>query len=124
MQLIASKSDLRKIDRELKKVDSDVVRGMKEVVSGTADDIAETAKDLVKKVTGSLGDSIEIILGESGLYAEIEAYGNKSEGDYYAVFVEYGTLAHGPPQPFMVPAGKAHEHSFVQESRKVIKRLK
>lgn len=92
---------------------------VEEAVKAGAEHVALAAKARVPVETGHLRESIHVESTPEGEYvvADARAYNNKTgeeEGMHYGRLVEFGS-AHGPAQPFLIPA--------LEESRKAIEGL-
>ena len=94
---------------DLRKAGGEVQEEARKVLDEMSARIADDARSRVPVDTGALRSSIKKSVSRKKLEAAVWAGGKAGGTDtYYAVFVEFGTK-NVPAQPFIFPAGRAHE---------------
>lgn len=105
---------------DLRKAKVDVQNDARRVLREMADKIADDARGRVPVDTGLLKNSIKLSVSKRQLEASVSAGGKvRGKDAYYAQFVEFGTK-HSPAQPFLYPAGRAHEKETEEKLVKVL----
>lgn len=108
---------VRKIAR-YSEAKSDLVRAL---IESTATAISEDAARRVPVQTGTLRDSITVVL-EDVARAPSARVGFKGQGRYYAHLVELGS-SNAAAQPFLVPAFETHMPRFHRELKRIYSTL-
>lgn len=111
---------MEEILRDLRKAQADVQQEAREVLKEQAKIIRDDARSRCPEDTGTLKKSVRLSVSRKGLNASVSAGGKVQGKDaYYAQFVEFGTK-HSPAQPFLYPAGRAHEKETEEKLVKVL----
>ena len=111
---------MEEILRDLRKAQADVQQEAREVLKDQAKVIRDDARSRCPEDTGTLKKSVRSSVSRKGLNASVSAGGKVQGKDaYYAQFVEFGTK-HSPAQPFLYPAGRAHEKETEEMLVKVL----
>jgi HK97 gp10 family phage protein len=100
---------MEEILRDLRKAKADVQGEARAVLKEQAKVIRDDARSRCPEDTGTLKRSVRSSVSREKLDASVSAGGKvRGKDAYYAQFVEFGTK-HSPAQPFLYPAGRAHE---------------
>ena len=113
-------SGTEEILRDLRKAQADVQDEAREVLKGQAKVIRDDARGRCPSDTGTLKRSVRSSVSRKKLSASVSAGGKvRGKDAYYAQFVEFGTK-NSPAQPFLYPAGRAHEKETEERLVKVL----
>ncbi len=94
---------------DLRKAKVDVQNDARRVLKEQAKIIRDDARSRCPEDTGTLKRSVRSSVSRKKLDAFVSAGGKvRGKDAYYAQFVEFGTKR-SPAQPFLYPAGRAHE---------------
>lgn len=111
---------MEEILRDLRKAQADVQQEAREVLKEQAKIIRDDARSRCPEDTGTLKRSVRSSVSREKLDASVSAGGKvRGKDAYYAQFVEFGTK-HSPAQPFLYPAGRAHEKETEEKLVKVL----
>jgi HK97 gp10 family phage protein len=106
--------------RDLRKAQADVQGEARAVLKEQAKVIRDDARSRCPEDTGTLKRSVRSSVSREKLDASVSAGGKvRGKDAYYAQFVEFGTK-HSPAQPFLYPAGRAHEKETEEKLVKVL----
>lgn len=112
--------------RKLRALDDAAQRPIREVIGGWAQNVEATAKVLAPERTGRLREAITAVVDMDGLGARVvgashHSAGADNPGVYYGFFVEFGTVR-TPPQPFLLPAYRAHKRPTLSALKREVRR--
>lgn len=114
MAKIKADIDTKKLMKWIKKTEVGFPREAKDILGLYTVEIYSHAYDWCPVRTGYLRDSITMEIKNGGTVGEV-----KTNGVYYAKFVEFGTV-NQYPQPFMRPAYNVYSKQFIEDILKLV----
>lgn len=118
MAKIKADIDTKKFMKWIKEMDTGFPKEAKDILGLYTVEMYQHAHDWCPVRTGYLRDSITMELKNGGTVGVV-----KTNGVYYAKFVEFGTV-NRYAQPFMRPAWNVYSKQFIQEILNLVDKYK